>query len=1093
MAKMLPKDLFVLRHGLFRRSHISDPVINDIKDLALPRDTIYHFMDHDGLIHGPRMSDPLMKRVEGIRYIQHIEDYYNPEIRPIRKPGSTIAQLIQEYRTRNRSFRRLMDPVRNGADPRAILIYNYSLIPAAFTFPRSIRAPWIEFSAQMQTLIKQINDSSKLSGRDHYYILELPETLPTIVDLINCTRNLTSTSLRLIPSFEDKFIFELFRWLGRGHKDSLWNRLDPKVIARTNIVVRRLDKWMVLNLGWLTSYSEHFGKKGAFEERRIEVIFLKLLSDLYHAGRPFTVVEEEVDDSQPVDGDEDEGDVVETVSVSNAPDPSPDEIKELEDLDIGALLSGDEDDDTDGIGYTDSELDALEKELLALTKVEKPDERQIIELDDEMLEELGSVVDDLPEINVDVLSEITGFDTTLNPSVALAGELNSKGVLTNNEYKRIVRLSEKFKEIENPYEPGELIVDSIGVEDISDIEIEELEPIDEKILVDPSLGKAKIDHFENTYIDKFLKKDIVEAVAALQKGPVLVTDYTVERTEDSQNDFETHTIKIAPVVGPASTIRQILPVVKEDGTFKYNGTDYRMKMQRVDMPIRKINDTTVALNSYYGKLFVELNQRSASDYTGKLANWIKGKLVDPSDRDFVNGSLSDVHHNDARISLAYGGVSKEVDHFTIAATKTVVCFNFRRRHQILGVDPDTTSKMEGRNFTVFAVSRNTGTYYIDRSGTVHQDVDGIMTEVSSLEAFLGVDTKESRIPTPQVGMKIYSKTIPIGFCLAYLIGFENLLKVLKSRPRRVNMGERSNLSSDEYEIKFRNQTLVFNRSNVLETIVLSGFQEYARYIKDYDLVTFDTKAVYNAIIDRLGIGNRYMKKLDSTSVYFIDPITEKVLKLMNEPTEFLPLILRACEMLVTSYVPTEAENAKKSAKGLTRLRGYERVAGFAYETMVKAIEAQSMRQNGSRTPVTVNPWDTMQIIRSDPTVAPSDNLNPIQFLREREVVVYTGRGGRNKRSMVARSRIFTEEDVGVISEATVDSGDVGVIVYASQDADIRSVYGTTSGTTSGDKVEAGRLLSSASLLSPNADGDDQQLFCLKQQVRYYREVVVNPP
>lgn len=1068
MSTMLRKDLFVLRHGLFRRSHISDPVINEIKDLSLPRESIYHFMDYDGLVQGPRVSEPLMQRVEGIRYIDHLTEYANPETRPIKKAGVNTIQLITEYRSRNRSFRRMMDPVRNGADPRALLIYNYSLIPASWTFPRSIRAPWFQFTGLVGTLIDNINKSSKVSGRDHYFILELQDTLPTLTNLVNCTRNLTNANLRTLPSFEDKFVFELFRWLGRGHKDSIFNKLDKKNISKVNIIVKRLDKWIVLNLGWLTSYSEKFGKKGAFDERRIETIFLKLLNDLYNAGRPFTLAIEEVDDSQPVDGEEEDGDVPDST-------PTDKEKLELEELDLDKIMSGSDGDiDNDTTGYTDSELDILEKELLALTKVEKKEELQIIELDDEMLEEMGGVYEDLPEINVDVLSEITGFDTNVNPSVALAGELNSKGVITNNEYNRIVRLSEKFKELKDPYNPDKSILDTITSSDISEVEIEDLEPLDEKVLLDKSLGKIKIDNFENTYVDKFLKKDIVEAVAALQKGPVSVTDYTVERTEDSQNEFETHTIKIAPVIGPPSTIRQILPVVKEDGTFKYNGTDYRMKMQRVDMPIRKINDTTVALNSYYGKLFVELNKKSANDYTGKLLTWLKGKLIDPNDKDLGAVSLSDVHHNDKKIPLVYGSISQEVEQFTILTTNTKVCFNFKRRFEILKVD-QTLEKLEGKDKVIFAKDKN-GLYFINKNGLVEIYKDDTMIEVSTLEDFLGLDTKTNRIPTPQAGMKIYSKTIPIGFCLAYLIGFENLLKTLKSKPRRVNMGERSNLQSDEYEIKFRNQTLVFSRKNVLETMILSGFNEYTRYIKDYDIITFDSKDVYSAIMDRLGIGNRYMKKLDSTSIYFIDPITEKVLKLMNEPTEFNRLILRACELLVTAYVPTEAENAKSSAKGLTRLRGYERIAGFAYETMVKAIESQSMRQNGSRTPVTVNPWDTMNIVRSDPTVAPADSLNPIQFLREREVVVYTGRGGRNKRSMVARTRIFTDDDIGKISEATVDSGDVGVIVYASQDADIRSVYGTTGGTLEGDKVGASRLLSSAALLSPNADGDDQYVF-----------------
>ena len=58
MTVMLRKDLFVLRHGLFRRSHISDPTINEIKDLTLPRESVYHFLDPDGDKYGSKHHVP---------------------------------------------------------------------------------------------------------------------------------------------------------------------------------------------------------------------------------------------------------------------------------------------------------------------------------------------------------------------------------------------------------------------------------------------------------------------------------------------------------------------------------------------------------------------------------------------------------------------------------------------------------------------------------------------------------------------------------------------------------------------------------------------------------------------------------------------------------------------------------------------------------------------------------------------------------------------------------------------------------------------------------------------------------------------------
>lgn len=1072
MSGMLRRDLFVLRHSLRRKSHVNDPVINDIRTLALPRESVLHFLDPETIQLGPRISDPLMQKIEGIRYIHHLTEYYKPDIPPIRKLGSNINAMVTEYRTRNRSFRRLLNASRNAADPKALLIYNYTMVSAAYGFPSSPRAPLYEFRAQMNTLINNINVVSKQVSRSHFFILDLPETLPTMETFITLLRSFSNTTLRRIPTFEDKFLFELFKWLGRGHKDSIFNDLDTKVIPDVNIIVKRLDKWIVLNLAWLTSLSKVFNNRAQYDERQIEVVFLNLLSKLHVEGRHYHIDIKEIDDSQGED--EDEGAEASEV-VGKAEDPTEEEKIELETLDINKLIRHEDmEDEDDSVGYSEEELDELEKELLSMSNQFDKDDanKAIIELDDEELDALGEE-SDVPQINMDVLSEITGFDVETNASVALAGKLNSKGIISNAEYKRILKVSERFKELPDPYNPSSKLVDAIR-RDIKEVELDDLPPLDEKILVDKSLGKMKVDQFEKTYINEFLKKDILESISALQKGPVSIVDYNIEKVEDSQNKFEIHTVKLTPVVGRPSIVRQILPVVEEDGTFKYNGTSYRMKMQRADMPIRKISPTTVALNSYYGKLFVELNKKSSSDYTGKLVKWIKGKLVDPSDTDFTNGSITDASSNDPKIPLIYGSISEEIERFTITASKVNLCFNFNKRFEYLKVDEKEGLMVEGRNRVLFG-KKGSDLYLLNANGMVVLYKDNKYTELGMLEEFLGLDLKTYNLPTPQVGMKIYSKVIPIGFCMAYLLGFENLLKILKSKPRYVNMGERPNLGADEYALRFKNQTIVFKRTNVLETMIISGINEYAKYIRDYDVAMFESKDVYSAIMDRAGIGNRYMKKLDSTSIYFIDPITETVLSLMNEPTEFNALILRACEMLVTAHIPKQADSARSSAKGLTRIRGYERIAGFAYEFLVKAIEAHSMRATGGRNSITINPWDTMNAIRSDPTVAPADSLNPIQFLREREVITHTGRGGRNKRSMVARSRVYQDEDIGVISEATVDSGDVGIIVYASQDSDIKSVYGTTGEAKSGDKVESAKLLSTAALLSPNADGDDQNV------------------
>lgn len=1080
MSKMLKKELYTLRFKLRRTSHIKEPVINNIRDLSIPRDAIYHYLDPEGINHGPRASEPLMKNVEGIRYIRHITEFFKTEIPPIRKLGGNITTMATEFRMKNRSFRPLRDLAKNMVDPKALAIMNYSLLSAAWTFPQSARSGWYMYQALLTTLLDGINECAKISKRDQFFFVELPDEMPTLGTLKEVANNLSNPNIAKLPSFETKFVFDLFRYVGRKHDESSFKQLSKDGIARLNIVFTRLDKWIVVPMAWLIEFHKTLGRRGIYDERQFEIILIALLNTLHEEGRPFMrAAEIEEDDSEGLTDEEEDELIVAQMDPKTRrgiPDVSvmgsveeeqatAAEKRELLSLDLDDLMGGETFDTK--LAYDDGALKVLEEELMVLDRAREARDA-IIELDDEELDALGRTVEET-SINIDVLSELSAFepDTSKTPSMRLADTLYNTGVMTAREHSRIERLSKAFDKITDPYGSEVLLSETLSV-DVKDVTVAPVELLDDPVILDDSLKRATVDTFEKQYITKGLRKNITASLSAIQKGPVSITGYKVNRVKDALNDYEEHVLSVSPVVGAPSTIRQILPVVREDGTFKFKGVDYRMRMQRVDVPIRKISPTQVALSSYYGKLFVETSQLVAQNYSRFLCNYVRLEVEEGR----FKGSLSTRPENVPGVPVVYYNLSTEVMWFEIPS-KVKLCFSHSNRVKVLGAD-DVALKHERKGF-VLVGSKGKVFYYIDSNGWISSLEDGVIVRLMRLEDFIGMDTGTRRVPLPSIDLKIYSKSISSGFCLAYLLGLDGLLKVLGSKPRRVLAGQRVQLNSSEYAIRFKDQTLVFDRSNNLETMILSGFQVYDRLLKEYPVNVFDQKDIYSLILDKAGVGSRYVKKLDSMNSYFVDPITADVLKMMNEPVEFIPLVMRACEMLNDGYVPKRVEDPKSEIGDLTRLRGYERIAGFAYENMVKAVETFASRNYGGRSSITINPYDTVKVITEDPTVAPVNNLNPVQYLREREVMTPTGRGGRSKRSMVARTRVYQDTDMGLVSEASVDSGDVGVIIYASQDAAINSIYGTVGKHKGevGSDYSAAQLLSTGTLMSPNADGDDR--------------------
>lgn len=73
--------------------------------------------------------------------------------------------------------------------------------------------------------------------------------------------------------------------------------------------------------------------------------------------------------------------------------------------------------------------------------------------------------------------------------------------------------------------------------------------------------------------------------------------------------------------------------------------------------------------------------------------------------------------------------------------------------------------------------------------------------------------------------------------------------------------------------------------------------------------------------------------------------------------------------------------------------------------------------------------------------------------------------------MVGRTRVYGEADIGVVSEATVDSGDVGIIAYFSMNPNFTSLRGVTRPADI-ENESMSSIFSSAMMLSPAAEQDD---------------------
>jgi hypothetical protein len=1070
MTTMLQHPLYFRRYGVRLPAQLAAPRIFPISALSLPRGTMLHYISESKTEYGPASDDILLQNVTRLIFVDHVVELTSRQGNP-RSAYVQPAPLIQGYRRKYHKLRLLNKLELADREPQNLLIANYGLLPHLYKYIRSAFAIYYTWSNIQATMWDTINTRMRDTKRNHYVTLELPDVLPSLIQLRKAEKNQTRETLKTFTSNGALGLLDLWMWVGKNRQNSLITRVKKTDLDRVNFIVSFKGYWLTINLGVLDGWraDEEPGSKGLSPEM-LQLRLLKMLTSLIESGTSL-----------------DDGKTDKTIQQVPSNDPS--------------LIAADEQDDVseDDVAKQLSDLSEFDedeiKDFEVLTNdLETSDSDN--EFDDgTVYDEDGNVIEDAPKEGLPPSVEgLVIADRSLDSAIKLkADSLADRGLLSGAEYRRLYKLAEGYKTIKDPYGSGMTLEESAVINPEDLVVVPDLGVPDIPEVIDKSMLSSTVSNIDKQYVDKIMNKDILNSVLAIQHAGIAVTGYSVERVVDAVSDFEVHAITVQPAVGRQSTIRFRLPKVQPNGMFISNGAGYRLRKQRTELPIVKVNPTRVALTSYYSKLFVEKSDRAVFNYDRWVANQVVAAALSHDNPHIGDIRISKVADNSVRTPRIYSALAERCAGFTIKrddwrtdlpntvnwkefvknddkhSLSMVMNFDYNNRFKSGMFDKAHVEKLErskqyivvGRVGSAYVVIDYNDVFYVNNNGELHV--------VGRLEDILDIPMEKA--PAAMAELKIFSKSIPIGVVLSYLLGFSNLIKLLGITPRRVANGQRTNLMPDEFAVRFLDETLIFQKDDVKASLVFSGFNLYHATIRNYSVYSFDKRDVYLNILDAYGIGVRFLRELDLMNAMWIDPITQSLLEQMGEPTNYTSLLLRAVELLVTRYVPTQMENAAAGFDGLERARGYERFAGVVYAELVKSIRTYNTRTATSTASLSMHPHDVWTQITQDPAAELVNEANPIHNIKEKEVITFGGRGGRSQRSMVAEHRLFKKSDMGFISEATVDSGQVAIITYLSPNANFTNVRGTVR-TYDKDRDGSTTLLSTAALLAPGADRDD---------------------
>lgn len=265
---------------------------------------------------------------------------------------------------------------------------------------------------------------------------------------------------------------------------------------------------------------------------------------------------------------------------------------------------------------------------------------------------------------------------------------------------------------------------------------------------------------------------------------------------------------------------------------------------------------------------------------------------------------------------------------------------------------------------------------------------------------------------------------------------------------------------NDIAIRFADRTIWFNRYPLVKSLIAAGLDNYD--LTNYNLNEFESPDVYFRLLSDNNISTNYLKGINTFFDDFIDPVTYQILKMMNEPTNLRDLFIRATELLTTL-------DARESSSGKNhRVRGYEQFIAIVYSEMANRM-AYYKAHRGKANVYSINPDAVYLRILQNTAMVTSEAANPLQDLKEIAYVTYSGITGRTAESFVLKDRKLSADDLGVISEGTVDNQKVGLNAQLSYDPCITNVLGVIRPS---ETIEPANALSATALVFPFSSHDD---------------------
>lgn len=1107
-------DKFYYRqHGI--RS--SDRMINlpNFTLTEFPRGAMFHAVSLDPAFPEIDASQPYYQGYPKKIVYDYVTDYVKTE-GPVRKPMFNLNDLTRDWKRKHREhWQYEPDNALTINNPDTLVVRNYGYLEVLHKYVDVQLTPYYKWLNRTRTVWAHVAEAAQRTDRQQFVIIKLPSLLQGKTFLDRYSKEpLTIRLMTLLAKEGGAGLnqLDLWMWLSVTYREkSLMSVIKPEHYGRINLVFESAQGHQALvKLAYLNSWIKgqenqtEFGNVVQFDPMAIQKLFLKLCMNVSGAlveensladveiqtkvppqTAPIPKTSEEPSQEDLAEGNEDdialakdqEGIVVDPEDPDNEDHrlPVTQAVIAKPKVDPSAPLQTAEQIEA-RIQHPElikAMMDDLEKDIEALDRIslvqlknagvklnEEHAKAQVVSQAAPVAQEPAPSEEDSTELPpVDVVAvkqKLLPVSPTERLKQRLVEEAEAN-LVTAADYRKLEQTLAQYQASPDPYGSAKKRIEAMQIKP------EDLVMPAESITVpvgnevpDKSMASSSLLEYDRHYLKHVYKKDILQAIDAVQATGVTIRRHEIDVSHSALGTYEHHTLELKPIDGAPSTISFTLPQIDEEGYFYAGGNKYLLRRQRVDVSLRKIAPQIVALSTYYGKTFVQTSPKVSNSSLAWLFRQIN--LASLEKRHHIHDvNPGDVFDNDLKAPFIYGALSHQYEQ--LKAGELEFYFDYAVRDKKVNPELLKLIEVNGRVWCGWTPQKHPivvapDNHFYRVYKTQEEDLGTIYQVLQLEERSAPLDFSETRV---------FSKYVPVGVVLGYYLGLRGLIALLNAPYRTVPNRKNKNLQPDEYALVFKDQSLIFKRGNRTAELILAGFNDFEKVIRVYDVAEFDNPDVYLNLLLSKKMGAIYIRELDMLKDAFVDPISKEILQDMGEPVTFPALLIRATELLQTYHHPTSQDRT------VMRDRGYERFAGTVYKEVMQAVRQFRNKNLVGRSKIDMSPYQIWNAIMNDSALKIVEDTNPIQNLKEQEVITYAGTGGRDKDSMNKASRAYHKSDIGILSESSVDSSAVGTIAYLSANPNLKNVRGLAKEER---ELSPTNILSTSALISPAASNDN---------------------